>query len=205
MSDDVERAVESIRRGGLAVIPTDTVYGLVCSAFDEEAFRRLTALKGRPPGQPTALVAASVEELLACVPELAGRATRSAGALLPGPYTLVLPNPAGRFAWLCGSSPHTIGVRVPAVEGPGREVLLAAGPVAATSANLAGGKDPRRAADIPPEVRAAAAVVDGGELPGTPSTVVDLTQPKPRILREGAGDPAEALRRVAEADGSPAS
>lgn len=199
MSDEVARAVEALRGGGLAVIPTDTVYGLACTAFREAPYRALCALKRRPPGQPTALVVASVDELLDCLPELRGPPARAAAALLPGPFTLVVPNPARRFAWLCGPNPLAIGVRVPAVAGPGREVLERAGAVAATSANLAGGADPRRAADVPSALRAAAVVVDGGELPGTPSTVVDLTGPEPRVLRAGAGEPEEALRLLARA------
>ena len=199
VADDVARAVEAIRGGRLAVIPTDTVYGLACTAYREAPFRALSALKGRPEGQPTALVAATVDDVLVCVPELRGRAERLARALLPGPYTLVLPNPARRFAWLCGSSPLAIGVRVPDLEGPGRAVLERAGAVAATSANLAGGEDPRRPADVPAAIRAAAVVVDGGEVPGTPSTVIDLTGPKPRVLRAGAGNPDEALRRIVQA------
>jgi L-threonylcarbamoyladenylate synthase len=191
----VEQAVAAIRSGELAVIPTDTVYGLVCTPYREEPVHRLVALKGRSPDQPVALVAASVELLLECVPELRGRAGVVARALLPGPYTLVLPNPARRFPWLGGRA-GTVGVRVPAVSGPGGEVLDQVGAVAATSANLHGGADPRRAEDIPAEIRAHAVVVDGGELPGTPSTVLDLTGPEPSILREGAVPASEALARV---------
>ena len=89
--------------------------------------------------------------------------------LLPGPYTLVLPNPARRLPWLSGSRPDTIGVRVPDLAGPGAAVLEAVGAVAATSANVHGGTDPRRVADVPEEIRSAvAAIVDGGELPVDP-------------------------------------
>jgi L-threonylcarbamoyladenylate synthase len=158
----------------------------------------LSAVKGRSPEQPVALVAASVDWLLECVPELRGRAGVVARALLPGPYTLVLPNPARRFPWLAGGRPDTIGVRVPAVEGPAREVLDAVCAVAATSANLHGGDDPGRLDDVDPAIRAAVAVeIDGGELPGAASTVVDLTGPEPRVLREGAVGTADALRRLA--------
>jgi L-threonylcarbamoyladenylate synthase len=81
-------------------------------------------------------------------------------------------------------------------------VLDAVGAVVATSANLAGGADPRRLEDVPPEIRShVAAEVDAGELPGTPSTVVDLTAPEPSVLREGAVPAAEALARVREALG----
>ena len=191
-------AAAAIRAGGLAVIPTDTVYGLVCTPYDAAAVRALAALKGRTPDQPTALLCVSLAGLIDCVPELRGRPGRLASELLPGPYTLVLPNPARRFDWLTGARPETIGVRVPELGGPGREVLDAVGAVAATSANRHGDPDPRRLDEVSSEILAsAAAVVDGGELPGTPSTVLDLTGPEPRVLREGAVSAAEALARVA--------
>jgi L-threonylcarbamoyladenylate synthase len=193
---EVERAVEAIRSGELAVIPTDTVYGLVCTPYRPEPVRALGELKGRTPDQPIALVAVSVEYLLECVPELRGRAGVLARALLPGAYTLVFPNPARRFPWLTAGRPDTIGVRVPALDGPGRAVLDRDGAVAATSANLHGGPDPCTLEDVPPEIRAAAVAVDAGELPGTPSTVVDLTGAEPVVLREGAVPAAEALARV---------
>ncbi len=87
---------------------------------------------------------------------------------------------------------------MPALDGPGRELLARVGAVAATSANLHGGADPRTLDDVPDELRAAAAaLLDGGELPGTPSTVLDLTGAEPRVLREGAVPAADALGRVA--------
>jgi L-threonylcarbamoyladenylate synthase len=120
-----------------------------------------------------------------------------ARALLPGPYTLILPNPAQRYRWLAGTTPEKIGVRVPELSGPGAEVLERVGAIAATSANHHGGPDPRRLEEVPVEIRAsAAAVVDGGDLPGTPSTVLDLTGEEPKVLREGAVPAAEALERI---------
>jgi L-threonylcarbamoyladenylate synthase len=194
----VGETVAAITAGELVVIPTDTVYGLACTPYHEQAARALSVLKGRSGGRPIALVAASLEWLFECVPELRGRAGVVARALLPGPYTLVLSNPAQRYPWLTGDRPDTIGVRVPQVEGVAAEILAAAGAVAATSANRHGGVDPRRLEDIPHEILAAvAAVVDEGELPGTPSTVLDLTGPKARVLREGAVPAPEALARVA--------
>jgi L-threonylcarbamoyladenylate synthase len=200
VSSTVAEAVAALRAGELVVIPTDTVYGLAASAYRAEPTRRLYALKRRSPEQPTALVAGDVELLLECVPELRGRAGLLARALLPGPYTLVLPNPARRFPWLAGSTPDAIGVRVPAVEGLAADVLAGAGAVVATSANAPGGQEPRALRDVPPELAAgAAAVLDGGELPGTASTVLDLTGPEPRVVREGAGDVAGALARIRDA------
>jgi L-threonylcarbamoyladenylate synthase len=198
--DDVARAVATLRAGGLAIVPTDTVYGLAADGESEAAARRLYETKGRASIQPTALVLASVDELLARLPELPDPALRVVRALLPGPFTLVVPNPRRRYAWLNADRPEALGVRVPVLGRPGREVLTAIGAVVATSANLPGGPDPRRVADVPPELAAAVgAVLDGGELPGTPSTVVDVTGAEPVILREGAVTAAEALGRAADA------
>jgi L-threonylcarbamoyladenylate synthase len=179
------------------ILPTDTVYGLCADAFREEPARRVSRLKGRDEAQPLALLAAEVDVLLDCVPELRGRSATAARALLPGPYTLVLPNPGRRFPWLSGARPNTIGVRVPRLGGDARTVVERVRAVLATSANLHGGPDPRRLSDVPDEIRlAVAAEIDGGELPGTASTVLDLTGDEPRVLREGAVPAAEALARL---------
>jgi len=196
----VGATVAAIRAGELVVIPTDTVYGLACTPYDEQATRALSDLKGRVAGQPIALVASSVESLLECVPELRGRAGALVRALLPGPYTLVLSNPAQRFPWLTGDRPDTIGVRVPDLAGHAREILDAVGALTATSANRHGSADPRRLEDVPREILdAVGAVYDVGELPGVPSTVLDLTGPEALVLREGAVPGPEAIARVAAA------
>ena len=180
------------------MLPADTVYGLCGDPHSESAAGEIYRLKARPAEQPLALLAKDVDALLELVPELP-RATLQ--ALLPGPYTLVLPNPGRRFMWLTGSAPETIGVRVPELTGPGAEVLEQVEAVVATSANLHGGPEARTLADVPAEIRTAATLVDGGELPGTPSTVLDLTGDEPRVLREGAVPAPEALERAAAAFG----
>ena len=187
----VDEVASAIAAGRLVVIPTDTVYGLSCRPDREESVRALSAVKGRSPEQPIALVAGSLDALVELLPELAGHHVPR------GPFTLVLPNPARRLPWLTGAHPETIGVRIPALCGDAADLLGRVGVVAATSANLHGGADPRRVADVPRELLdAAGAVLDGGELPGTPSTVVDLTGPEPHVLREGAIPAAEALAHV---------
>ena len=194
---DVDAAVDAIRGGRLAIVPTDTVYGLAASAYSEGPVRRLYRAKGREEIQPTALVVDSVDMLLECVPELRGRVALIARALLPGPLTLVLPNPARRFRWLAGARPDTIGVRVPLLDGNAHDLLSRLGAMVATSANLPGGPDPATIDEVPDEIRAAAdAIVDVGPLPGTPSTVIDFTGPEPVVLREGAVSTDEALRLV---------
>jgi L-threonylcarbamoyladenylate synthase len=193
----VDAVVDALRAGKLAIVPTDTVYGLAANPYRERAVERLYRAKERDPRQPTALVAADVDMLFECVPELRGRAGTIARALLPGPYTLVLPNPGRRYRWLTGSTPDAIGVRVPAVEGEAAELLRRVGAYAASSANARGGADPRTLDEVPDEIRAvAAAALDVGALVGTPSTVLDFTAAEPRVIREGAAPSDEALRRV---------
>lgn len=189
-------AVAAIRAGEAVVLPTDTVYGLCAEPDRADPVRALYRLKGREGEQPTALVAADFKRLLERVPELRGRSEILARALLPGPFTLILSNPARRFPWLTGLRPETIGVRIPNMPGVGRVVLDRVGAVAATSANRPGEPDPASLEDVPLEIRRNAAVVDGGRLPGVPSTVLDLTGSEPKVIREGAVPAAEALERV---------
>ncbi len=198
MTDDVEAAVAALRAGRAVVLPTDTVYGLCADASREEPVRGLARLKDRPEGMPVALLAAQLDAVFDALPELRGRAALVARALLPGPFTLVLPNPARRFPWLSANRPETIGVRVPDLPAATRAVVERVGAVAATSANLHGGPDPRTVGECPPAIcERVAAIIDAGELPGTPSTVVDLTGDEPVVLREGAVPAKDVLTRIA--------
>jgi L-threonylcarbamoyladenylate synthase len=191
-------AFTALRDGQCVILPTDTVYGLCVDAYHEAPVRRLLRLKKRPAEMPVALIASDFDVLLDAVPELRGRTAVAARALLPGPYTLVLPNPARRYRWLTGTRPETIGVRIPDLPSEAKAVLDRFGAVAATSANVHGGPDPARIEDVPEEIlRAVGAVVDSGALPGTPSTVMDLTGPEPQVLREGAVSAPDALALIA--------
>jgi L-threonylcarbamoyladenylate synthase len=170
--------VAALRRGEPVVLPTDTVYGLCCDAATREPTERMYALKRRDLSQPSALLAASVDDLVVAIPELDTEWIRT------GPFTMILPNPQHRFPWICGETPEKIGVRVPDLPAAAAAVVRALGVVVATSANLHGGADPARIEDLAPELHALA-TVDVGPLPGTPSTVVDLTGAEPRVLRQG--------------------
>jgi L-threonylcarbamoyladenylate synthase len=162
-----EAAVAALRAGRAVILPTDTVYGLCALPGHEDV---LYELKGRDRSKPVALLAADIDALLAAVPGLDPAVLER---YLPGPFTLVFGD---------------VGVRVPELPAAAAEVVREVGFVVATSANLSGGEDPRRVEDIPEEIRAACgAIVDAGELPGVPSTVVDLTTGDPRVLRQGAG------------------
>jgi L-threonylcarbamoyladenylate synthase len=167
----IGEAVAALRAGRAVILPTDTVYGLCALPGHEDV---LYELKGREHSKPIALLAADVDALVAAVPGL-DRSTLE--RYLPGPYTLVF---------------EGVGVRVPDLPPSAAAVVRKVGVVAATSANISGGRDPRRVEDIPERIRArCGAIVDAGELPGTPSTVIDLTEDEPRVLRRGAGPPPE--------------
>ncbi len=183
----VTAAERALRAGALAIVPTDTVYGIGCAAFDRRACARLYASKARPLDQPTALALGSVANLLENVlPEVMGRAGVLCGRVLPGAVTLVVPNPGRRFAYLCGATPDRIGVRVPALTAEVAALADAVGGLALTSANLRGEPAPARLADVPVELRELCAVqIDGGEIRGTPSSVVDVCGPAPVLLRRG--------------------
>lgn len=196
----VEHVIEAVRAGLPVLLPTDTVYGLVASADREEYASRAYRLKGRVETQPTALLASNLDDLIRCVPELRGRSEVILRALLPGPYTLILPNPARRFRWLTGVRTDAIGVRVPELPEASRLVVDAVHCVMATSANDPGGADPAVLDDVPQRIRdAVAAALDLGRLPGTPSTVIDFTSDEPFVIRDGAAPAAEALARVQSA------
>ena len=198
MGDDVVADVIAAIQAGLPVLfPTDTVYGLATSADREEYALRLYRLKRRPQAQPSALLAPDIETLLDCIPELCGRSEVIVRELLPGPYTLVLANPACRYPWLNGDRADAIGVRVANLPAAAKRVLAAAGCVLATSANEPGGPSPATLDAVPGRIRAAvAAELDLGLLPGTPSTVIDFTGPEPLVLRDGAASAREAIERV---------
>jgi L-threonylcarbamoyladenylate synthase len=178
-----------VAAGGVAVFPADTVYGLACDPEDARAVSRLYALKGRLPDKPAAVMFFDREAALAAVPDLGPRTRALLERLLPGAVTVLLPNPRRRFRLACGPHPETLGLRAPALASVGRPVLQ-------SSANLAGGPDARRLEDVPEAIRRGAdLVIDGGELDGTPSTVVDLrgfeAGGELAIVRRGAVSEAE--------------
>jgi L-threonylcarbamoyladenylate synthase len=183
-----------IAAGGVAVFPSDTVYGLACDPESRAAVERMYALKGRAPDKPSAVMLFDAGLAAAALPELGERTRALMARLLPGGVTLVLPNPRGRYPLAGGDS---LGLRVP-------DVPLLRGArcvVLQSSANVAGGADARRIEEVPAAIRTGAdLVVDAGELPGTPSTVVDLNAFEETgewsVLREGAV-PADTIAAAA--------
>lgn len=204
-ADDALRLENCIASGGVAVFPADTVYGLCCDPEDERAVRRLYELKGRPAERPAAVMFFTPARLFAALPDLGDRERAALGALLPGPVTLLLGNPARRFPLAGGpgeGGADTLGVRVPAWSPPLAALGTVSAPVLQSSANRSGEPDARRLLDVPASIRAGAdLVLDGGELPGVPSTVLDLREYERRgdwqIVREGPSRRADLERILA--------
>jgi L-threonylcarbamoyladenylate synthase len=196
----VAHVIDAVLAGLPVLLPTDTVYGLVAAAEKEEYASRAYRLKGRAETQPTALLASSLDDLLRCIPELRGRSEVIMRALLPGPYTLILANPARRYRWLTGVRTEAIGIRVPDLPEPSRRVVEAAHCVMATSANDPGGPNPVSLEDVPQRIRdGVGAELDLGPLPGMPSTVIDFSRDEPVVIRDGAAPAADAIARVQSA------
>jgi L-threonylcarbamoyladenylate synthase len=205
---DVEHAShleECLASGGVAVFPADTVYGLCCDPLNESAVRRLYELKGRSAEKPAAVMFFALAALLSALPEIGAREHVALGVLLPGPVTLLLPNRSHRFPLACGPGEDradTLGLRVP-LWGRSLTALATVGvPVLQSSANRSGEPDARRLLDVPESIRSGAdLVLDGGELPGVPSTVLDLREYERRgawhVVREGAVGEEELARKLA--------
>lgn len=192
---ELERTVAG---GGVVLFPADGLYGLACDPLSSDAIGRIHALKGRDDGKPSAVLYFSplaMRELLASL----GPRTRAAiAALLPGPLTLVVANPEHRYRLACREDPERLGLRL--IEGPLAGAMC---PIFQSSANHSGGPPPARFDQVPLEIRDSVDLaLDGGELPGSPSTVLDLTALEQggawSILRQGAADPAELARIVRE-------
>ena len=168
---DAEAFERCIRVGGVALFPADTVYGLACDPNDRFAVARLYLLKRRSLDKTSAVMFFDLDRAFDALPELGERTRGAMARLLPGAVTVLVPNPAGRFALACGGDVGTLGIRVPVV--PALPEVRR--PVLQSSANRAGGADPRSLDEVSTLLRAAVdLIIDGGELPGTPSTVVDL-------------------------------
>jgi L-threonylcarbamoyladenylate synthase len=200
---EVIRLDRCLSRAGVAIFPADTVYGVCCDPQDQHAADRLYALKGRPSARPAAVMYFQLELALTDLPELLDAERSALHALLPGPVTLLLPNRASRFKAACRTDPATLGLRVPRL--PENIVALGAlaRPIMQSSANLSGQPDARSLAEVPQSLRDGAdLVLDGGPVPGTPSTVIDLrdyhAQRRWHVLREGAISTAAVERALDE-------
>jgi L-threonylcarbamoyladenylate synthase len=202
-ADAARTALErTIAGGGVAVFPADGLYGLACDPLDAAAIERIHALKGRDDGKPSAVMYFSPLAMRELVAGLGPRSREAVGALLPGPVTLVIANPDGRYPLACRADPERLGVRL--IDGPLADAMC---PLFQTSANRSGEPAPGSFAAIPTGiVEAVDLAIDGGQLTGLPSTVVDLTlyddHGQWKILREGAL-PAEDVAGALQVPGHP--
>ena len=186
----------TIAGGGVAVFAADGLYGLACDPLDAGAIERIHKLKGRDDGKPSAVMYFSPLAMRELVGGLGPRTKAAVSALLPGPLTLVVANPERRYPLACREDVGRLGVRL--LDGPLGGAMV---PIFQTSANRSGEPAPARFEDVPDSILAGADLaIDGGELTGLPSTVVDITAIDAdgswEILREGAvsaGDLTSAL------------
>ncbi len=167
---DFERVIAD---GGIVLFPSDTVYGLACDPENADAIERLYALKGRPDDKAAAVMFFDIESAVAGLPELGPRTQAALRVLMPGAITALVRNPRHRFPLACRADPHTLGLRVVAVP----ELAGVRIPVIQSSANPSGAADARSLSELAPAMRAGAdLMIEGGELPGVASTVVDLRE-----------------------------
>lgn len=195
--DAARQALESaISKGEVALFPADGVYGLACDPLNEKAVERIHRIKGRDDGKSSAVMYFSPLAMRELIRDLGQRVGEAFGKLLPGPVTLIVPNPRRRYPLACREDESRLGVRV--IDGP---LSGARCPIFQTSANLSGEPAASSFAGVVPEVREEVDLaIDGGELTGIPSTVVDLTEYDETgswtVLREGGmsrGDLIAAL------------
>jgi L-threonylcarbamoyladenylate synthase len=185
--------------GGVAIFPADTLYGLACDPLNPEAVERIHTIKGRDEGKPSAVMYFSPLAMRELLSGLGDRSREAVSQLLPGPVTLVIANPERRYPLASRDDPERLGVRL--IEGP---LAGAMTPIFQTSANRSGESAPRGFEGIDVQVLSAADLaIDGGELIGAPSTVIDLSEldstGRWQVLREGAlprGVVDEVLRQT---------
>ncbi len=189
--EDVATFERCVAVGGVVLFPADTVYGLATEPDSREGIERLYRLKGRRPDRPAAVMFFDGDLALEALPELPPETRAAAKRLLPGGVTLLLPNRSHRFPLACEPNRDVLGLRVPDLTAGLAPLRQLRWPVLQSSANRSGEGDARRIEDVDERIRVGVdLIVDGGELPGTPSTVVDLTgfheDGRWDVAREGA-------------------
>jgi L-threonylcarbamoyladenylate synthase len=197
-ADVARKALErTIATGGVAVFPSDGLYGLACDPLDAGAIAKIHRLKGRDDGKPSAVMYFSPLAIRELVGGFGPRTKAAVSALMPGPVTLVVANPQRRYPLACRQDPGRLGIRL--IGGPLAGTMC---PVFQTSANLSGEPAPARFEDVPEAIREGVELaIDGGELPGLPSTVVDIAALEEdgswKVLRDGALSPGDLASKLA--------
>ena len=186
-----------IAGGGVAVFPADGLYGIACDPLDPAAIERIHRIKGRDDGKPSAVLYFSPLAMRELLAGLGPRTAAAAGALLPGPVTLVVANPERRYPLACREDRECLGIRL--IGGPLAGTMS---PIFQTSANVSGEYAPARFGEIPQSiVDGVDLAIDAGELPGIPSTVLDITSIDEdgswHILRDGALSPGDLTSALA--------
>ncbi len=195
--EGVKEALKALKRGGLVIYPTDTLYGLGCNALDKSAVERLSKAKRRPASNPLPIAVNGIE-MMKQYAEISDTAERLVKAFLPGALTVVLKKK--NLPDILTAGLPEVGIRIPKSDIALRLVELLGVPITATSANISGNAPPVSAEDAASQIREADVVLDGGRLgKGVPSTVIDLTG-KPKILREGAIKREELERVIGEVE-----
>lgn len=195
----VKMAADAVRAGRLVVTPTDTVYGIGCDAFDNDAVARLLSTKHRGPDMPVPVLVGSWDTVQGLVREFTETTRTLVEAFWPGGLSIVVPE-APSLPWNLGDTRGTVMLRMP-LHPVAIELLREVGPMAVSSANISGNPAPVTAQEAKDQLGSAVSVyLDGGEAPvGKPSTIVDLSTPTPKILREGAIS-AERIAQVLNLD-----
>lgn len=193
--DAVRAAADAVRAGRCVVLPTDTVYGIGCDAFNNDAVATLLATKRRGPDMPVPVLVGSWSTIQGLVREFSDTAKTLVEAFWPGGLSIVVPE-APSLPWNLGDTRGTVLLRMPN-QPLALELLQETGPMAVSSANISGNPPAQTAAEAKTQFGDAIGVyLDGGEAEvGTPSTIIDISKPHPVILREGA-IPAERIGEV---------
>lgn len=198
-SAGIAAAVDAVRGGRLVVLPTDTVYGLGCDAFNNDAVAGLLAAKHRGPDMPVPVLVGSWDTIQGLVREYSPATKALVEAFWPGGLSIVVPE-APSLPWNLGDTRGTVMLRMP-LHPVAIELLRATGPMAVSSANISGQAPPTTVINAKQQLGTTVPVyLDGGTTPvGEPSSIVDLSGRTPRLLREGATS-AERIAEVLEID-----
>ncbi|MGV0352255.1 L-threonylcarbamoyladenylate synthase [Corynebacterium confusum] len=203
-ADGIAAATRAAKSGRLVVLPTDTLYGIGCDAFDNDAVANLLAAKHRGPDMPVPVLIGSWDTIQGLVATYSDQAKLLVEAFWPGGLSIVVPQ-APSLPWNLGDTRGTVMLRMP-LHPIAIELLREVGPMAVSSANISGHQPPTTAIAAKQQLGKSVSVyLDGGETAiGKPSTIIDLAASQPYLLREGAisaeqiseviGVSAEALR-----------